>query len=149
VKLLVDMSLTPEWVSFLSGNGIEAEHWSEVGNPKAPDHEIMAFARERGYVVFTHDLDFGHLLAATNARGPSVIQVRTQNPTSAAVAGAIVTATNIDTAQSRSVQTSALGEYSLPLLPIGEYTILISAPGFANSPQASVTMGSTVADFCV
>lgn len=32
-----------------------------------------------GYVVFTHDLDFGDILAATNADDPSVIQVRTQN----------------------------------------------------------------------
>lgn len=39
----------------------------------------MAWARERGYVVFTHDLDFGALLAATQAEGPSVIQVRAQN----------------------------------------------------------------------
>ncbi len=32
-----------------------------------------------GYIVFTHDLDFGALLAVTSANGPSVIQVRTQN----------------------------------------------------------------------
>jgi predicted nuclease of predicted toxin-antitoxin system len=29
--------------------------------------------------VFTHDLDFGALLAATQADGPSVIQVRAQD----------------------------------------------------------------------
>jgi predicted nuclease of predicted toxin-antitoxin system len=29
--------------------------------------------------VFTHDLDFGHLLALTHADGPSVLQVRGQN----------------------------------------------------------------------
>jgi predicted nuclease of predicted toxin-antitoxin system len=29
--------------------------------------------------VFTHDLDFGALLALTRARGPSVIQVRAQD----------------------------------------------------------------------
>lgn len=39
----------------------------------------MGWARANGYVVFTHDLDFGTLLAATHARGPSVIQVRTQD----------------------------------------------------------------------
>jgi len=36
----------------------------------------MAWAREHQHVVFTHDLDFGTLLALTRARGPSVIQVR-------------------------------------------------------------------------
>ena len=39
----------------------------------------MAFAREHGYVVLTHDLDFGAILAAMNARAPSVIQIRTQD----------------------------------------------------------------------
>jgi predicted nuclease of predicted toxin-antitoxin system len=31
-----------------------------------------------GSVVFTHDLDFGVLLALTHADGPSVVQVRTE-----------------------------------------------------------------------
>ena len=39
----------------------------------------MAWARDNGYAVLTHDLDFGTLLAVTHAVGPSVIQVRTQN----------------------------------------------------------------------
>ena len=39
----------------------------------------MAWARQNGYVVFTHDLDFGALLALTRATGPSVIQVRTHD----------------------------------------------------------------------
>jgi len=39
----------------------------------------MKYARKNKYVVFTHDLDFGSLLAVTNADGPSVIQVRTQD----------------------------------------------------------------------
>ena len=30
-------------------------------------------------MVFTHDLDFGALLAVTDASGPSVIQIRTQD----------------------------------------------------------------------
>jgi predicted nuclease of predicted toxin-antitoxin system len=51
-------------------------HWSTVGDPKAADQTVMAWARENGYVVFTHDLDFGTVLALTRAVGPSVIQVR-------------------------------------------------------------------------
>ena len=39
----------------------------------------MAWARQNGYIVFTHDLDFSALLAATRGKGPSVVQVRTQN----------------------------------------------------------------------
>jgi len=35
----------------------------------------MSYAQDHGYVVFTHDLDFGTLLALTRARGPSVVLV--------------------------------------------------------------------------
>lgn len=39
----------------------------------------MNWAREREHVVFTHDLDFSAMLAATEAKGPSVLQVRSQD----------------------------------------------------------------------
>ena len=39
----------------------------------------MAWALANGYVVFTHDLDFGTMLALTHAAGPSVLQMRGQN----------------------------------------------------------------------
>lgn len=81
MKLLVDMNLPPAWIPALESNGYEAVHWSEVGNPKAADSELMAWALQNGYVVFTHDLDFGALLASSSAEGPSVIQIRTQDVT--------------------------------------------------------------------
>jgi predicted nuclease of predicted toxin-antitoxin system len=46
---------------------------------RATDDVIMSWARDNGYIVFTHDLDFGILLALTQAESPSVIQVRTQD----------------------------------------------------------------------
>lgn len=39
----------------------------------------MEWAKVNDYVVFTNDLDFGAMLAATQAETPSVIQVRTQD----------------------------------------------------------------------
>jgi predicted nuclease of predicted toxin-antitoxin system len=36
----------------------------------------MAWALANSCVVFTHDLDFGTMLALTHATGPSVLQVR-------------------------------------------------------------------------
>jgi predicted nuclease of predicted toxin-antitoxin system len=39
----------------------------------------MRWAREQGRVVLTHDLDFGAMLAATQATSPSVAQIRTQD----------------------------------------------------------------------
>jgi predicted nuclease of predicted toxin-antitoxin system len=54
-------------------------HWSLVGDPRAKDSVVMAWALEDGHVLFTHDLEFGTLLALTRANGPSVIQVRAQD----------------------------------------------------------------------
>ncbi len=81
MKLVVDMNLSPAWVPTLEGAGHAAVHWSSVGSPSAKDREILTWARESGHVVFTHDLDFGAILAATAANAPSVVQLRTQDPT--------------------------------------------------------------------
>ena len=79
MKLLIDMNLSPEWVEALKQGGWDAVHWSAIGDPCATDSTIMEWARANGYVVFTHDLDFGALLATTRVQGPSVIQVRMQD----------------------------------------------------------------------
>jgi predicted nuclease of predicted toxin-antitoxin system len=79
MRILVDMNLSPLWVPFLSDHGFHALHWSQVSAASAADSEILDYAASNGFVVFTHDLDFGILLAARQAKGPSVIQVRTQD----------------------------------------------------------------------
>jgi len=86
VKILVDMNLSPDWVMVLKAAGWEAVHWSTVGNPRAVDAEIMKWARQHDFVVFTHDLDFGALLAHSRAGEPSVLQVRTQDVATARAA---------------------------------------------------------------
>ncbi len=75
------MNLSPSWIPILDGAGFEAVHWSEVGDPRAVDTTVMGWARDYGFVVFTHDLGFGSILASTGATGPSVIQARTQDVT--------------------------------------------------------------------
>jgi predicted nuclease of predicted toxin-antitoxin system len=79
VKFLIDMNLSPLWVSFLAGHEIEAVHWSTIGEPEAADAEILDFAAVKGWTVLTHDLDFGVLLAASRTNTPSVVQVRCQD----------------------------------------------------------------------
>lgn len=92
MKLLVDMNLSPRWARFLADAGIEAAHWSDLGAGDAPDAEIMAFARAQGYVVFTHDLDFSAILAATQGEKPSVVQVRSEDVSPEAIGEAVVAA---------------------------------------------------------
>ena len=77
MKILVDMNLSPGWADFLSGNGIEAVHWSSIGRQDAPDSEIMTYAKTYDFTVLTNDLDFGYILAITRGKKPSVIQMRT------------------------------------------------------------------------
>lgn len=76
MKILVDMNLSPRWADFLRGHGLPADHWSALGDPRAPDAEIMTYAVTRGHVVLTHDLDFSAILAATRSKSPSVVQIR-------------------------------------------------------------------------
>ncbi len=92
MKVLIDMNLSPRWARFLADAGIEAAHWSELGAGDAPDVEIMAFAKAHGYVVFTHDLDFSAILAATHGEKPSVVQVRSEDVSPEAIGDAVVAA---------------------------------------------------------
>ena len=92
MKLVIDMNLSPEWVAVLQRHGSDAVHWSSVGDPRATDPEVMAWAKAAQHVVFTHDLDFGAILAATRAEGPSVFQVRTQDVTPAHLEPLVVAA---------------------------------------------------------
>jgi len=92
MRLLVDMNLSPRWVSVLAVAGIEAAHWSMCGTANAPDEEIMTYARNNGYVVLTHDLDFGTILAATHGEKPSVMQIRAENVNPDAIGKQIVLA---------------------------------------------------------
>jgi predicted nuclease of predicted toxin-antitoxin system len=62
MKILIDMNLSPAWVSVLEEAGHTASHWSTIGSLNAPDREVLLWAKANGYVLFTHDLDFGAIL---------------------------------------------------------------------------------------
>ena len=94
MKLLLDMNIPQGWVEILNKAGHEATHWRDIGDIRAEDTEIMAWARENEYMVFTHDLDFGSILYATNATSPSVIQLRTSNISPSAVGDLVIKTLN-------------------------------------------------------
>ena len=79
MKIIVDVNLAVRWASMLSERGIEAVHWTTIGAGNAQDIEIMSYARQNGYSVFTNDLDFSAILVSTRASGPSVIQIRAED----------------------------------------------------------------------
>lgn len=72
------MNLTPKWTDFFKKNNIAAVHWSKIGKGDEKDSFIANWAVKNKHIIFTHDLDFGAILAFTKAKAPSVIQVRTQ-----------------------------------------------------------------------
>jgi hypothetical protein len=71
MKILIDMNLSPLWVPFLSDRGVEALHWSSVGEPDAADSEIFDFAASDGWVVFTHDPTSGFCLQPSGHEAPA------------------------------------------------------------------------------
>lgn len=86
------MNLSPRWIEVLAVAGIEAAHWSMLGPRNASDAEIMGYARSHDYVVLTHDLDFGTILAATQGDKPSVVQVRADDVNPEAIGSQVIAA---------------------------------------------------------
>src|SRR5262245_4460944 len=85
----------------------------------------------------------GALLLAT----PTGAQVATgtilgtvTDTSGAAVPGAEVTATNLDTQFSRSTATDLQGQYSLLLMPVGKYRVDFKLDGFKNLSQTDVVL---------
>jgi hypothetical protein len=58
----------------------------------------------------------------------------------AVVPGATVTATNLGTQYSRSAVTDDTGEYALRLLPLGNYKLEVTIPGFKNFTQTGIVL---------
>ncbi len=79
MKLIIDMNLSPRWVSVFNAEGIDATHWSSLGKANATDMEIFNYAARHNCIILTHDLDFGAILAATHGEKPSVVQIRADN----------------------------------------------------------------------
>jgi len=79
MKVLVDMNLSPRWAAEFRSRGFESIHWSQVEAATAPDEEVLSWCAAHDYALFTHDLDFGAILAASKGRNPSEVQLRTEN----------------------------------------------------------------------
>lgn len=60
--------------------------------------------------------------------------------TGAAIPGAKVTAINEGTNESRTTATDGDGNYTFPVLPVGNYTIKVEAPGFQVYQQKAIVL---------
>ena len=61
--------------------------------------------------------------------------------TGAVIAGAKVTVTNQNTGFTRTVKTDAIGEYTVPSIPTGIYTVLAEMDGFKATALSQVEVG--------
>jgi hypothetical protein len=78
----------------------------------------------------------GRLLAGVTAS----ISGTVTDPSGAVVAGANVTATNVDTGVATALTTNAQGFYSFQSLPLGNYTISVQQSGFKGYAQTGVVL---------
>jgi predicted nuclease of predicted toxin-antitoxin system len=81
MKILIDMNLSPSWEKYLVEAGFDCIHWSNVGKGSEPDLFLFEYAKKNNYLILTHDLDFGAILAHSGEDGPSVVQIRSNNIT--------------------------------------------------------------------
>jgi len=65
---------------------------------------------------------------------------RVTDPTGAGVAGAKVTATNTSTNETASTETLAEGDYTIPLLKPGMYTVRVESTGFKSSVRDNIEL---------
>jgi predicted nuclease of predicted toxin-antitoxin system len=79
MKFLLDMGISPEMATILRNLGHDAVHLHEEGLDTLPDPAILERARDQGYILLTHDLDFADLVAASGAQLPSVVIFRLRN----------------------------------------------------------------------
>ena len=79
MKFLADMGISPRCVDFLRERGYQATHLYQIGLERMSDADILEKARREGFVVLTHDLDFGELIAISGAKLPSVVTFRLRN----------------------------------------------------------------------
>jgi len=81
------------------------------------------------------------LPAALFAQGTTAtISGKVTDGTGATIAGATVTATNIQTNVPRSATTLSDGSYSIPFLPIGTYKVDVTNVGFKKFEQTGVVL---------
>jgi hypothetical protein len=62
------------------------------------------------------------------------------DPSGAPVSGAVVRVQNAATSISRETKTDASGDYSLPLLPVGDYSVTATATGFQEQNVSHIIL---------
>ncbi len=87
--------------------------------------------------VLTVGAAFGQAAAINGAVAGTVL-----DPSGSPVANVTVRAVNIATGYERTTATTSAGQYRLPVLPLGEYSLTLEADGFAPYKQSGITLSA-------
>ncbi|HLA12029.1 MAG TPA: carboxypeptidase regulatory-like domain-containing protein [Pyrinomonadaceae bacterium] len=99
-----------------------------------PNHHFLSFLFLIAMIV-----GCGGLATAQTVTG--TLQGTVTDSNGAVVSGANVVIRNVETGQERTLSTTDDGLYSAPFLPIGRYSVVISASGFTSVTQENVEVG--------
>ena len=92
-------------------------------------------------IVWLLSLSAHPVLQQAFAQDPvAALEGEVRDPSGAAVGGATVKVTNLDTGYAKSLTTSSNGFYRLSLLPIGRYSISMAVAGFSRFLQQPVQL---------
>jgi predicted nuclease of predicted toxin-antitoxin system len=76
MNFLLNMNVNRDMAAQLKKRGHVCRHVGDIGMARATDSEIVAEAKRKDEIILTHDLDYGHLLAFSGEKVPSVIILR-------------------------------------------------------------------------
>ena len=98
--------------------------------------------RVRHFRAILVGLAFVALTAQVLAQAVNTAQIHgaITDPTGAAIQGAKVKVTQINTGMVRTTVSSSEGTFSLPGLPVGPYSLEVAAQGFQNYIQTGITL---------
>jgi predicted nuclease of predicted toxin-antitoxin system len=95
MRFLADMGISPRTVEWLRQQGYDSVHLVEEGLNVLSDEDIIHKARTENRIVLTVDLDFGYLLAISQANLPSVVIFRLGNASRSVVQSRLVEVLNL------------------------------------------------------
>ena len=108
----------------------------------------MTLVRERGAIVrIVRSLRFIVCLAATalTAFGQGVngtITGTVTDPSGSVVSGAALEATNVETGAHYTAASTNTGNYAIPNLPVGTYTVTAKVPGFKTYTHTNLAIAA-------
>jgi Carboxypeptidase regulatory-like domain len=107
---------------------------------KSPIRTRLYFARTCIHICAVLTLLFCGTLFVAGQQITGTIVGTVKDTTGALVPEAKVTALNIDTHFARTVSTNGEDGYSIQYLPVGKYTVSVTAAGFKNFQQQNVVL---------